>query len=270
MRMRVRCLVVTAVVFGIALGAPAQSTGCTQVVQGISYVGAASGTNLPFSGTMKTTFEQRLPDGNAIHAVVRTRDARDSAGRTMMEMAQGCAMGEDGQMHPRVSVQVNDPVARTNMNWMVGPGDQQKTVTIFHQPAPISAQQRTLTPEEQARQQKAMQSARAAQLERRKETKTEDLGVKQINGITAHGSRTTRTIPAGEEGNDQPLVVVNERWESRDLNLSLYVINDDPRRGRTTAEFEDFMPGEPDPALFTPPVGYTVQERSVDGAIIQR
>jgi hypothetical protein len=36
-------------------------------------------TNAPFSGTVKTTFDQKLPDGNSIHGIFYVRDARDSA-----------------------------------------------------------------------------------------------------------------------------------------------------------------------------------------------
>ncbi len=35
-------------------------------------------------------------------------------------------------------------------------------------------------------------------------------------------------------------------------------------------ELEEVTQGEPDAALFAIPAGYTVQERSMDGAIIQR
>ena len=96
-------------------------------------------------------------------------------------------------------------------------------------------------------------------------TRTENLGIKDFNGIPAEGTRTTRTIPAGEEGNDQPLVVINETWRSKELGLTLMTIGEDPRRGRTTIEYEELNRGEPDPALFAPPAGYTVQEQRVNG-----
>jgi hypothetical protein len=189
----------------------------------------------------------------------------------MSQMPQLCERGADGQVRQRMSVNVNDPVARTNMNWMVGYEDQPKVVQIYHwadPPTPVKREQ--LSPEELAKRQKAMEAARAAQQLRQKEWKNEDLGVKQINGITARGTRMTRTIPAGEEGNDQPLVVVQENWRSSDFDLLLAAISDDPRRGRTTMEYEELNLGEPDAALFAPPQGYTVQERSADGAIIQK
>jgi hypothetical protein len=216
---------------------------------------------------MKSSFEQKLADGNAVHRVTRTRQARDSAGRTMTEMAQGCARGEDGQMHERLNISVNDPVARTNMNWQVGADDQPKVVHVFHQPdpRPVPSKRPELSPAELERQQKMIKAAQAAQLQQRQENKTEDLGVKDFNGVSAQGTRMTRTIPAGEEGNDQPLVVINETWRSREMRLMVMAIRDDPRTGRTVTEYEELTRGEPDPGLFTPPAGYTVQDQPQNG-----
>src|ERR1039457_6867750 len=70
----------------------------------------------------------------------------------------------------------------------------------------------------------------------------------------------------GEEGNDQPLMVVNETWRSAEYDLLLYAMQDDPRHGRTTMELEELNLAEPDRGLFLPPADYTIQDRS---AIIQ-
>jgi len=272
-----RCYAVAALAVAVASGisARAQSDPCvTGGVMGfISYGIGGSRDNIPFTGTVKTSFEQKLPDGNAIHRVYRTHEARDSAGRTMMETAQGCARGQDGQMHERFSVNVNDPVARTNMGWVVGEDGQPKVVRVYHQPDPLPRQTRPLQPATQPdqaeveRRQKMMQVQQAAELQRRREDRTEDLGVRDFNGVPAQGTRVTRTIPPGEEGNDQPLVVVNETWRSKELGLTLMGISDDPRRGRTVTEYEELRTGEPDLALFAPPAGYTVQEQPRNGVM---
>jgi hypothetical protein len=94
----------------------------------------------------------------------------------------------------------------------------------------------------------------------RSEFSIEDLGTKTINGVVAKGSRSVRTIPTGEEGNELPLKVINEQWFSQDMGLALLRIQDDPRRGKTTVELEDLSLTEPDPALFAPPAGYKVEE----------
>jgi hypothetical protein len=235
-------------------------------VGGIMYGIGNSREIAPFTGTVKDTFEQRLPDGNAIHRVTRSRQARDSAGRTMSEMAQGCEPGPDGEMHELLNVNVNDPVAKTSMSWQVGREDQPKVVHVFHYPnLAMPARQSPADPEQAAQQKKVLEVAQARALQLRKEQHIEDLGTRDFNGIPAQGTRTTRTIPAGEEGNDLPLVVINEVWRSRELGLVLMAINDDPRRGRTTTEYEELDRGEPNSSLFTPPADYKVVEQPEHG-----
>jgi hypothetical protein len=144
--------------------------------------------NRPFSAVVKSTFEQKLPDGNAIHTVTRSHVARNSAGKTMTEMPQGCVRGLDGQMHERLNVNVNDPVARTGMNWRVGDDTQPKVVYISHQPEMPPRPATQPTPEELAQRQKIIQAARAQQALRQKEDHTEDLGTRDFNGVLAHGT----------------------------------------------------------------------------------
>src|ERR1017187_9268160 len=142
MRVREHCWVVAAVASVMVLGswARAQTPPCTAGLQGVRlWVIGGSRANVPFSGTVKTSFEQKLLDGNTIHEVMISHNTRDSAGRMMSEMASGCERGEDGQMHERLNVSVNDPVARTNTNWQVGGGDQLRVAQIFHQPEPQPA-----------------------------------------------------------------------------------------------------------------------------------
>jgi hypothetical protein len=264
-------------IFSLALAlfwgasAGAQVAGCTTSFGfggvGMIYALGRGSKNAPFSGTVKRSFEQKLVDGNAIHAVQLTHQARDSSGRTVTEMVSGCSMGSDGLMHERISVNVNDPVARVNMNWQVGDDQQRKVVQVFHQPEPSQRQRPQLSAEQLAQQQKAMEAARARGLQQQTEYKSEDLGVRDFHGVSAHGTRSTRTIPAAEEGNDQTLVVVTETWRSKELGLVMMEVEDDPRRGKTTAEYEELTLGEPDPGLFAAPAGYTVKEQPQVGLV---
>jgi hypothetical protein len=220
-----------------------------------------SRANAPYNATVKTTFDQKLPGGNSIHGVSISHQARDSAGRTRSETLQGCSFGENGRRHERLTVRVNDPIAGTNTNWNAGYAGESKVAQVFHFDQPQPAMKSTA--EELAKRQKAFEAAMSFF---QKEDKSEDLGVKQIGGLTARGSRTTRTVPAGEEGNDQPLMVVNETWRSAEYDLLLYAMQDDPRHGRTTMELEELNLAEPDRGLFLPPADYTIQDRP---AIIQ-
>lgn len=223
--------------------------------------------SIPFSAIVKFIFEQKLPDGNVIHFVAHTHEARDSSGRSMTETALGCARGGDGQMHEQFIVSVHDPVARINMAWGVGDNGLPKTVSLYHQPdpppqPPVIRRQEPPDPVELARQLKMRQASQQQQLQVRRENQTEDLGTRDFFGIAAQGTRNTRTIPPGEEGNDRPLVVLTEVWKSKELGLTFLVISDDPRSGRTTTECEALDRGEPNPSLFTPPAGYKVVDRT--------
>jgi hypothetical protein len=89
---------------------------------------------------------------------------------------------------------------------------------------------------------------------------TETLPTQFINGISARGSRTTMTIPAGSFGNDHALQVINERWYSDVLGVLLKSENNDPRFGVTTYELTDIVQGSPSPLLFQIPSNYTAQK----------
>lgn len=87
---------------------------------------------------------------------------------------------------------------------------------------------------------------------------TEDLGTQLINGISAQGTRTTITIPAGQIGNDREIKVVSERWFSPDLQMLIKSSNKDPRFGETTYQLTNVLQGAQDPTLFQIPSDFTV------------
>jgi hypothetical protein len=89
--------------------------------------------------------------------------------------------------------------------------------------------------------------------------KQEDLGTQTINGVTATGTRYTRTIPAGQIGNEKPIVVVSEHWYSNDLQIVVKSSRIDPRFGTTTYTVSNIQRTEPAASLFTVPADYTVQ-----------
>jgi hypothetical protein len=254
-------LAIGAIAAAMVLGMSAEAQSSAACTLGIrNYIGfgmmggygAVGRSVAPFSATVKTTFEQKLPDGNSIHGYTRTRQARDSAGKTLSEFAQSCQRGEDGQPHLMSSVSVYDRTAKTTMNWQVN-GNSAKVVRVMHQgeqiPPPVPSAE-------------LLERQKIAQVQQppRSEFRTDKLGTKTINGLSAEGSRTVRTIPAGEEGNELPLEVIDESWRSRELGLTLMMIKDDPRQGRTVVEFEELSLAEPDPALFAAPAGYKVED----------
>jgi hypothetical protein len=216
--------------------------------------------NAPFSATGKSTFDIKLWGGNTIHGVLLSRTARDSAGRTRVERIRRCWHGQDGNIHAEWTVVVNDNVAGKSLSWDIG---DLVLKVVYVKPFPANPQSPTPeefnplspTPEELARQK------REAELNQPPQNwlQIKDLGTKKINGISVEGKRATRTIAAGEEGNDRPMTRVDEVWNSKELGEKLMLIEEDPR-GRTVYEMEDVKLQEPDASLFAAPSGYRVEE----------
>lgn len=88
------------------------------------------------------------------------------------------------------------------------------------------------------------------------ESRTEELGTQNIEGVDAEGTRTITTIPAGAIGNERPIEITYEKWYSRDLQLVVMSKHNDPRFGEQTYRLTNIVRSEPDPSLFTLPSGY--------------
>lgn len=88
------------------------------------------------------------------------------------------------------------------------------------------------------------------------DSKTEELGTRDFDGVSATGTRKTTTIPAGAVGNERPIEIVYERWYSKELGMTVYSKNIDPRFGEQTYRLTNINRSEPDPSLFTVPQGY--------------
>ena len=86
---------------------------------------------------------------------------------------------------------------------------------------------------------------------------------KTIEGVAVEG-RTTRTvIPAGQVGNEQPIIVLNEQWRSSDLNVLVMTRHADPRTGESSYRLVNIIRAEPDPSLFMVPPDYTVKDTGI-------
>ncbi len=90
----------------------------------------------------------------------------------------------------------------------------------------------------------------------RYDTKTEDLGTRDFEGVSAEGTRRITIIPAGAIGNELPIETVYERWYSKDLGMVVYSKNSDPRFGEQTYKLTNIVRAEPDPSLFSVPTEY--------------
>ena len=86
----------------------------------------------------------------------------------------------------------------------------------------------------------------------------EDLGTQVVEGVVATGTRTTTTIPAGTNGNEQP--IVSEQWFSPDLKVLVMTKHNDPRTGETTYRLTNIVQTEPARSLFEVPADYTLKD----------
>jgi hypothetical protein len=88
------------------------------------------------------------------------------------------------------------------------------------------------------------------------------MGTMTLGGVSAEGSRVVRTISAGLQGNKQTLEIMREYWVSKELNLTVKSVFDNPTTGRSAFELQDISLEEPDPSLFQVPAGYTVKDQN--------
>jgi hypothetical protein len=89
-------------------------------------------------------------------------------------------------------------------------------------------------------------------------TREEDLGKREIDGLTASGRRTTTIIPKGFLGNDRPIEVTDERWESSELKVLILSRHVDPRSGTVEYRLTKIKRIEPPKELFHIPAGYRI------------
>jgi hypothetical protein len=208
---------------------------------------------VPFSAQSNAETTQTLQDGTVIHRTSQGAVYRDSEGRSRHEMTLSGVgpFAASGTAHSVIAI--TDPVA--GAHYMLDA--EQKVAHKMVSPNPAGT-----TPDAQAFQQKML--ARKQQDEAAGTLKTESLGLQTINGVNVEGTRTTRTIAAGQIGNDKPIQVVSERWYSPELQTVIKSTRADPRFGTSTYSLSNIQKTEPAAALFAVPADYSVQEGKLD------
>ncbi|HEY2351864.1 MAG TPA: hypothetical protein VGH83_05100 [Candidatus Acidoferrum sp.] len=206
----------------------------------------------PFSATSTSETTQTLQDGTAIHRTTQGAQYRDSQGRTRREVTfTGMGpLAAAGGTHKMIAI--SDPVA--GVHFMLNPDKKVANKMAIRSHGGNSANGDTAEAFHQKMQAREQQEEASGAL------KTESLGTQVVNGVSAEGTRTTRTIAAGEIGNDKPIQVVSERWYSPDLQTVVKSTRTDPRFGTTTFSLTNIQKAEPAATLFTVPADYTVKE----------
>jgi hypothetical protein len=214
-------------------------------------------TGSPYTAQVATQFTQTLADGTHIQRSSTESVARDGQGRTRTEQtmsALGPLSASGGRS--RTAVFIHDPVA--SMSYVLDPAA--KTVRQMQLAArgPRPEGRSATDASGHTRQSRGSEFASASG--HGAAAKTEDLGTQVIQGINAQGKRVTRTIAAGQAGNDRALDIVTETWFSPDLQVVVMSKTSDPRFGDSVYQLTNITRAEPDPALFTVPSSYTVEQ----------
>jgi len=206
-------------------------------------------TGTPFSAVVVSQTTQTLADGNHITRKTQTNIFRDSQGRIRKEITLSGFGPIATSEQPKSFVVINDPVAGTTLVLHPDLKTAEKVGKPFADMK--GAARRAMNDKMELRQEEIT----GVNLTR------EDLGTQTIEGITAQGTRVTKTIPAGQIGNEKPITIVREVWYSSELQMTVMSKRRDPWSGETTYSLTNIQRTEPDPALFAVPSDYTVTQR---------
>lgn len=191
---------------------------------------------LPYSGEGITTVKLVMFDGTKMERTVTAKLYRDAAGRLRREQTVVGLEALDPNSIFAV-VHIVDPVA--GVFYTLNPGtrtaDRLSLSLLQGGTRPLNV------PLEYAK-------------------KEVDLGVKDIDGLSAQGHRTITTVPADQAGNSRPIEIIDERWDSVELKVLLRSLHRDPRTGDIEYALTKISRAEPPASMFTVPSGYTIRD----------
>jgi hypothetical protein len=234
----------------------------------------------PYSALITNESSQLLADGNRITQSSSGTTTRDSQGRTRQD-APLPAIGNMAAANAPHFVFINDPVgqktytlnltektaqsfamprAGSGTGVGIGTGGSAEASAFFlklKQEAEASASGQT---PEIATQKSLimMDKTKAETFGEATEVNTEDLGTQTMEGVLVTGTRTTKTIAAGQIGNEKPISIVIEVWTSPELKTVVMSKRSDPRMGEQTFRLTNIVRAEPDASLFTVPADFKV------------
>jgi hypothetical protein len=214
--------------------------------------------NQPYKAQANTETKRTLADGSHITQSTTAMIARDSEGRTVNAQKVGDSL---------TITTIFDPVAKTHIDYT----SDTKIAHVLALPTPTASPSQVPVAMGAAVSGFAagppsgavgffVQSRAVSSQLTSKNTTTEPLGTKTIEGIQVTGTRTTSTIPAGTIGNEKDLTTTREEWYSPELKLVVQSTQNDPRFGQTTYNLNDIRQGPPDEALFQAPTDYKIEE----------
>jgi hypothetical protein len=215
----------------------------------------------PYTATAVTETTQTLGDGNHIVNKTTALLARDGEGR--MRREETLTKVGNLQADALKTVMIDDPVAHTQ--YLSKPGGASDEGVVISTPEPNgdktfhvrvegpAFRERMKVGGDNVIYQKLGHGGENSEESGAANMKHESLGTQVIEGVSAEGTRDTRTIPAGAIGNEKPIVITSETWFSPELQVVVLSKRNDPRFGETVYKLTGITRGEPDPSLFQVP-----------------
>jgi hypothetical protein len=209
-------------------------------------------TGAPFTAVAVSETTQTLSDGNHISRKTLTNLYRDSQGRFRKEVTLPANAGigplaVSGQA--KSFVFINYPVTGANFILHSDTKTAEKMEGHGMRGPGKGAMKDKFKGKFESRMQEEIANGTL---------KKEDLGTQTISGVLAQGTRITKTIPAGQIGNEKPILIVHENWYSNDLQMVVKSTRSNPWSGETTYMLTYIQRSEPAASLFALPSDYSV------------
>jgi hypothetical protein len=197
--------------------------------------------NAPFSGIVQVQRSVVQPDGSVQDFKTTREIGRDSQGRIYNELRTLVPLSFVGTPQ-LLGVHLYDPQTRTS--------------TRLDPNAHIFWTGTVNRPPETVPPALLYASPTGTNLPQHQFVKQEDLGVHEIDGVSAHGVRVSQSIPAESSGTGKEILTTDEYWYSEDLRINLILRHSDPRTGSVTMSVTKIQRTDPDPSRFQIPEGY--------------
>ena len=243
----------------LVLGAMASGTAQTMDFVGREAAGGSVVRGAPYAADAVTTLTHTLGDGTRIERTMAAKLYRDSAGRIRREQTVLGLASLNPWSDAQVLVTIVDPVA--GVTYVLDP--QTRTVrrlpidprTFGGPPPPPPPPPAPPAKRVGGETDSALPPPPPPAPPRPEE---EALGTAVVAGLKVTGRRSRTTIPAGHIGNDRPIEISDERWDSPELRLLAQSRHSDPRNGVIDYRLVNITRAEPPSDLFEVPVDYTV------------
>jgi hypothetical protein len=229
----------------------------------------------PYSAQAITEMTQILSDGNRIVNTSTAAVYRDGEGRTRREQTLKAIGPFAPSGEPLKSISINDPVAgvayvlephshmaRKIQGFRIesGGGGAAGGFKVNSSGGEGGNFTFTRTTGGEVQVKAATAEAKIREEKERTGFRNEDLGTQTVEGVSAVGTRTTVTIPAGQIGNERAIEIVDERWFSQELQTMVMTRHNDPRSGESVYRLTNISRTEPDHSLFEVPSDYTLRD----------